>query len=942
MPAEKTARTARPVALRIAEALRRSGLLFPWRKLLPVLLVAAYALWLWPHAGAVASGSDSSGYFNHARMLARGDSSVAQRTVPGLAPGAGHEMLYVPLGFRPGPGAGLMVPTYPAGLPLMIAAAAPLAGWNHAADVVILLHAGAGVLLALLLGRAFGLSRRWAALGALVIAVSPLYLTYALQAMSDLPAAVWTMLAVWLAWRSRGHAGWALAAGAAIAMAVLIRPTDALIIVPVALAVGASPRRWILLALGGMPGAVWLLAHNQALYGHLLTTGYGDIRSLFSARWIPLALWHYLRWLPALFTPAVLLVPALPWVARRAPRETAVLGSWALVFPALYAAYFCTPETWWYLRFLLPAAPALVLGGLRVAQEVAGRWGPASPPAAAFPVACALVVVNATFWMQHLDALEIGRNEQVYPETAAWLQARLPPHAVLAGLQVTGALEYYTDFAFVRFDQIGSDDFPHLREALEKAGRPLVAVLWPHEVVPALRQAMPGHWTQIAAVRDVTVWQLARGAAGEVSPCVLGPLQVSPAPAQRWTLPVAPGAILQRAVQGVNGAAWLALGACLAPFLLSKGWKGWLAWAGVILTAGALTSVRLGTTDLVALLAVAAALQALERDRPALATGCLAIAALVNEFALLALPCLWRRPWVSASNFGRTALVAAPILLWSAAGLWWAPAANWNGHLFSLPFVGLLAEFGRVGGTIRAGQASFTTGINLLTALGLGAQAAFFLSATRRDSGSWRRLGWVFAGAMLFLGPAVWRAQAGDAARLFLPMTLAFNRLALGRRRAATWLLAGNAAAAAGLLSLARLPDRPLALAAVGAGGQTSVVLPRADWLPREDGGRHEWVWGLAHARLDIESRPADSRRLLLDFSLRSLQPRLMTVQSSGQVLWRGLIGRALTRLSVPISLRRGRATVEITPDPEGAPGGPGGPAAQPSLALYDPAFRAR
>jgi hypothetical protein len=86
-----------------------------------------------------------------------------------------------------------------------------------------------------------------------------------------------------------------------------------------------------------------------------------------TAALVPGTLEFYVRWLPLLLSPIVLFAPsilALLW--QRMPRITCVLASWALAYLAFFSAYRWTHEQWWFLRFLLPAAPALIVAGLIV------------------------------------------------------------------------------------------------------------------------------------------------------------------------------------------------------------------------------------------------------------------------------------------------------------------------------------------------------------------------------------------------------------------------------------------------------------------------------------------------------------------------------------------------------------------------------------------------
>jgi hypothetical protein len=475
-----------------------------------LLALALYAALLSRHVGAVAGGSDSSGYMNHARLLASGSVHVQPRTIAGLPQSAAAPFLYVPLGFKPAWNGDGIVPTYPAGFALLVLAVRPLTGWRHAGDAVMIVHSLAGLLATFALGRVLGLGRLWASLGAAIVALSPLYVFYSLQAMSDVPSLVWTTLAVLAALRSREKAPWALAAGAAVAMDVLIRPTSVLAFIPVAVALGASPRRWLLLAAGGLPGAAFFLAENASAYGSLLTTGYGDTSRAFAAGYVPGTLLHYARWLPLLLTPLVALNFALPW-ASSVPRRTRwLLGAWMLAYAAFFSTYKCTHETWWYLRFLLPAVPAMAVGSLLVLRAVLSRV-PARAARGESALGFAAVLVLAAALSLKLNGplhpLYVGNEELRYPKLADWMQRNVPKDAVCLSMQATGALFYYTDLTFVRWDFIDKASVGKVESAIQNSGRPLYAVLFPFEYDDSHlpESAMPGRWSEVGDVDGVKV-----------------------------------------------------------------------------------------------------------------------------------------------------------------------------------------------------------------------------------------------------------------------------------------------------------------------------------------------------------------------------------------------------------------------------------------------------
>jgi hypothetical protein len=487
-----------------------------WRRpalLLAVVALALYAALLARFMDPYAAGSDTSGYLNHAKLLGAGHLHVAMRALPGLPPDRAPYDIYTPLGLKPAPNGHGLVPTYPSGLPLLILIAARVVGWGRAISLVIGGHAFGGVLLTYALGRRLGLGPAWAALGATAIAVSPLYLLYSVQIMSDVPSMVWIVAAVLAAWqagekrKAEGEKGkgclWAMAAGAALALAVLIRPNSIIAVVPVGIAVGPSWRRWLMLVAGSLPGALLFFVHSEAAYGSVFATGYGDTGYLFSASFIPRTFMHYAHWVPILFTPVALLALGLPGLWRTAPRTVGVLGAWVLVYLAFYSCYRTTHETWWYLRYLLPAAPALLVGGLLVARQWrAGPWG-----RTAFAVALALIVANGAWWTRNFGVLNTADHDRTYPLTMAWLRDHVPADAVVAAWQASGALFYYTPLALVRWEIINAQGFHRVTAAARAAHLPIYAALFDYERDAALRRHMPGVWTRVATIRDVTIWR---------------------------------------------------------------------------------------------------------------------------------------------------------------------------------------------------------------------------------------------------------------------------------------------------------------------------------------------------------------------------------------------------------------------------------------------------
>lgn len=488
-----------------------------------LLFVAAYLGFVgWYHA-PYAAASDASGYMNSARLILDGRLGTPLRPPAGLPPDLVPRQAFVPLGFRPDVRNEGMVPTYPVGLPLHLAAVGLFTDLSVASRTVAVGSALAFVVLLYLTGREFGVRPAWSLGVALLGALSPLTLFFAFLPMSDLLAAVWGLAVILCARRAARGPGWAVAAGAALAVAVLVRPTNLLLVVPALLALPAHARSWVAFGLGGVPGALFLAWYNHAQYGAWLTTGYIGAGSLFSWQHVAPSLWHYAVWVPVAASPLVVAALALPrtTVPRR---DQLILAAWAGVVLGFYAGYSYTNDAWWYLRFVLSALPALGLAAALVLQDLpfptwllASRLLPAGAPAS--PVATGwtlrlplvrLLLLGAVGWLLHwsgkLHVTHLESDERSYPLAARWVAEALPDDGVLLAYQVSGALLHYTDKPFVVYEHLPPDDGARLAAWVDRERRTLYAALYPHEEA-AVWQKFPGRWEQVAQFRLARIWR---------------------------------------------------------------------------------------------------------------------------------------------------------------------------------------------------------------------------------------------------------------------------------------------------------------------------------------------------------------------------------------------------------------------------------------------------
>jgi hypothetical protein len=488
---------------------------------LAALAYAAFLLWYHcPYAG----GADSSGYLNSARLLLSGRFTTPLHLPADLPAELLPREAFAPLGFTLDRTGRMLTPTYPVGLPLHFAGAGFFVGLDAGTTVIGVGSAIAFLLLLFATAREFGVRPGWAGGLAACAALSPLTLYYALQPMSDLVATVWILATVLSALRSARHPGWVVAGGLAFAMAVLVRPTNLLLLPAVLVALRPQFRTWLAFVAGGLPGAVFLAAYNHALYGGSFLTGYGHVGGLFAWRYVLPTLGHYALWVPVIAGPLIIAAAALPWVAVDRRRK-AVLLLWAGVFTLFYSAYRFSHETWWYLRFILPALPAFAIGAVLALQAVrfptlhlAARLAPSDPPAPdtlvsrrylRLPVVWLLLLASAGWlfaWDRSLRVKNVELDERAYRLAGRWVAAHVPAESLVAASQTSGALLFYAGHPSLNWQAIPPATAERFLAWLDAEDRPLYAALFPFEE-QSIQERLPGRWELIARFRQASVWR---------------------------------------------------------------------------------------------------------------------------------------------------------------------------------------------------------------------------------------------------------------------------------------------------------------------------------------------------------------------------------------------------------------------------------------------------
>ncbi len=473
------------------------------------LALIGYGIFLGVNHAPVAAGADSGGYLGSARLLSEGKLVTTLRTIPEFA--ARNVWMEMPLGYEAEEGTTILRPTYPVGLPLHYAIGGMIAGWYWGPLLVVVLSAVAAVVLCYFAARELEVSPVLAATGAAALAASPLFLYTSFIPMSDTVATAWCAAAFLAALRAK-H-GWkgGVLCGMAFSVAVLVRPSNA-IMLPVLMLVLWHWRSLLWAAVGAIPGGAINAIYNHIMYGSAFRSGYGPIFNVFERRFFALSWANYKETLPyalPLMFVGLVLLPFLPW--RKWPREFAACILWAVIFMLFYAFYEFTHQAWWFLRFLLPAFPALVLLGVAGLEAVLARVPAAGRQISRIVAGALIVFVSikacvAVARERHFMLLK--EYQEPYTAVTDWANHNLPAGALVAVMQLSSSFYYYTELPILRWDMVDPPDAAKLAAALKRSGRPLYAVLFPFEYEDVRIRRLPGEWRKVTEVKGVTVWQI--------------------------------------------------------------------------------------------------------------------------------------------------------------------------------------------------------------------------------------------------------------------------------------------------------------------------------------------------------------------------------------------------------------------------------------------------
>jgi hypothetical protein len=353
-----------------------------------------------------------------------------------------------------------------------------------------------------------------------------------------------------------------------------------------------------------------------------------------------------------------------------------------------------------------------------------------------------------------------------------------------------------------------------------------------------------------------------------------------------------------------NVASWFLLAILLFRWLPPVSWGNSARWTAALFSFGLIFSVKGSLVDGPSLLLIAAGIALVESGRPWIAAVVLGISGLGKETNVMSAAGMrvpdprntrtWA-PWLA-----QCAIVLLPMAIWAIClQLWLGTNGNIGTRNFAAPFAGLCNKMqDSVAQLIAEGFPSVAK-FDLLVLAGLLAQF-FFMVFHRRWNEPWWRVGACYAVLMIFLGNSVWEFYPSAAARVLLPMTLAFNILVPRRGWWPLLLIVGNL----GIIGSADLLRPPERESYVVAGPRELRINPRdgsavsADfnsryWYAPEKSLLESWRWGGKNpgiGEVTLHNPQTFILSVWVRFRLRSVDERGAVVSSGGKVLWRGVL----------------------------------------------------
>ena len=357
----------------------------------------------------------------------------------------------------------------------MLMAMAQRVGGFCAAFVVVPLCGALTVWLTYALGQQlFGKSVISLSAAALV-GTSPIFLYQLMNPMSDVPVA-----ALWAAAVVLAMADWTLLAGVAAGAALMVRPNLVAVAVALSVWLALTQRRPVRFLVGLVPFGAAVAAINASVYESAFVSGYGTLRELYAWSYWSTNGRQFAMWTASTQTPVVLLA-AVYFVApgwfppARVPYPRLLLLAVAGAVKASYLFYLPF-DAWWYLRFLLPIWPLMMVLTAAAIVAVAERLTRAAASVVLVSAALALAIYGVRVAAQRY-AFDIARAERRYIDVARFVDSHTDRRAVVLAVQHSGTIRLYAGRLTLRFDQLDPEWLDRAVDFLSGVGRHPYVVL---------------------------------------------------------------------------------------------------------------------------------------------------------------------------------------------------------------------------------------------------------------------------------------------------------------------------------------------------------------------------------------------------------------------------------------------------------------------------------
>jgi hypothetical protein len=389
---------------------------------------------------------------------------------------------FAPLAYRPAQGGGGIVPIYAPGLPVLMALG-QLAIGQCGAYVVVPLLAAWLVWMTYRLGESVG-SPLVGSASAVFMSTSPVLLFMTMNPMSDVPVSAFlTAGLVFALSSSPWRVVWtAIAVSLGIFMRPNLVPIGAIYLIVLVMRAPAGARWstvWQFAAVGALP-VVAVASTNALLYGAPWSAGYGNLAEMYGADFFVRNVRQYLTWLVQMESPLIFLAPVAVVLVWRADDtrglRVRVLGAF---IAAIWLSYlFYLPfDAWSYLRFLLPAFPAMIVLAVVAAAVLVVRFLGAERATAAGLLLAIAVFAFRIEGVRRAEILGARVSGVVYLSAAEYVRTRLPANAVILTVQHSGSLRHYTNRLTMRWDLLAGEWWPRALEVLVARGyRPYLLV----------------------------------------------------------------------------------------------------------------------------------------------------------------------------------------------------------------------------------------------------------------------------------------------------------------------------------------------------------------------------------------------------------------------------------------------------------------------------------